>query len=55
MSKQAISIRLDLDIDVIDQFRATGPHYQTRINAVLRRYAEQVTGSTKPVRRRLAG
>ena len=33
-TKQAISIRLD--DDVIDWFRATGPKYQTRINAVLR-------------------
>ena len=34
VTKQAISIRLD--DDVIDWFRATGPKYQTRINAVLR-------------------
>lgn len=40
VTKQAISIRLDED--VIDWFRATGPKYQTRINAVLRSYVDQV-------------
>ena len=34
--KQAISVRLDAD--VLDFFRAQGPGYQTRINAVLRSY-----------------
>jgi uncharacterized protein (DUF4415 family) len=36
--KQAVSIRLDED--VLDYFRAQGPGYQTRINAVLRHYVE---------------
>jgi uncharacterized protein (DUF4415 family) len=36
--KQAISIRLD--DAVINWFRAQGPGYQTRINAVLRAYIE---------------
>ena len=36
--KQAVSIRLDED--VLDYFRAQGPGYQTRINAVLRAYVE---------------
>jgi len=40
VTKQAISIRLDED--VIDWFRATEPKYQTRINAVLRSYVDQV-------------
>ena len=53
VSKQAISIRLDTD--VIDWFRATGPRYETRINAVLRSYVEQVAASRKPVRKRRAG
>lgn len=40
VSKEAISIRLDHD--VIAWFRASGPRYQSRINAVLRSYVEQV-------------
>ena len=52
VSKQAISIRLDTD--VIDWFRATGSKYQTRINAVLRSYVDQVAESPKPVRKRRA-
>jgi uncharacterized protein (DUF4415 family) len=42
--KQAISIRLDED--VIEFFRQTGQGYQTRINAVLRRYMEHSRGKT---------
>lgn len=53
VSKQAISIRLDTD--VIAWFRTTGPRYQTRINAVLRSYVEQVAASPKPVRKSSAG
>ena len=34
--KQSISVRLDAD--VLDFFRAEGPGYHTRINAVLRSY-----------------
>ena len=52
VSKQALSIRLDTD--VIDWFRATGPKYQTRINAVLRSYVDQVAEVPKPVRKRRA-
>jgi len=37
--KQAISIRLDQDL--IDNFKAQGPGYQRRINAVLRSYVKQ--------------
>jgi uncharacterized protein (DUF4415 family) len=37
--KQAISIRLDEDL--IDFFKAEGPGYQRRINAVLRSYVKQ--------------
>lgn len=40
VAKEAISIRLDSD--VIAYFRATGPKYQTRINAVLRSYVDRV-------------
>ena len=50
VTKQAISIRLDHD--VIAWFRATGPRYQTRMNAVLRSYVEQVAW---PARRTRAG
>jgi uncharacterized protein (DUF4415 family) len=38
--KHAISIRLDSD--VIDFFKAQGRGYQTRINAVLRHYMDEV-------------
>ncbi len=37
--KQAISIRLDQDL--IDYFKAQGPGYQRRINAVLRSDVKQ--------------
>lgn len=37
--KEAISLRLDAE--VLDWFRARGPGYQTRINAVLRAYMEE--------------
>ena len=50
VTKQAISIRLDED--VIDWFRATGPKYQTRINAVLRSYVEQVRAAARPSARK---
>ncbi len=33
-------ITLRLDADVLDWFQASGKGYQTRINAVLRRYVE---------------
>lgn len=36
--KAAISLRLDAD--VLEWFKAQGPGYQTRINAVLRAYKE---------------
>lgn len=36
--KAAISLRLD--VEVLDWFKAQGPGYQTRINAVLRAYKE---------------
>jgi uncharacterized protein (DUF4415 family) len=35
-NKVAVTIRIDKD--VIDWFRASGPRYQTRINALLRSY-----------------
>ena len=39
VSKQPISLRVDTD--VLDWFKAQGPRYQSRINAVLRSYMEQ--------------
>ena len=38
-AKQPISLRVDAD--VLDWFKAQGPRYQSRINAVLRSYMEQ--------------
>lgn len=35
---------LRLDSDMLDWFRAQGKGYQTRINAILRKYFEQHTG-----------
>ena len=37
--KQTISLRVDQD--VLDWFRAQGPRYQTRMNAVLRSYVNR--------------
>ena len=37
-AKQQITLRLD--VEVLEFFRRTGPGYQSRINAVLRSYAE---------------
>lgn len=52
VGKEAISIRLDRD--VIAYFRATGPRYQTRINAVLRSYIEHAADGVPPARRKRA-
>lgn len=38
-AKQQLTLRLDADM--LDWFKAQGPGYQTRINAVLRSYFEQ--------------
>jgi uncharacterized protein (DUF4415 family) len=38
-AKQAISLRVDRD--VLEWFRAQGPRYQSRMNAVLRAYMSQ--------------
>ena len=38
-AKQAISLRVDAD--VLAWFRAQGPRYQSRMNAVLRSYMTQ--------------
>ncbi len=39
VAKEAISLRVDRD--VLDWFRAQGPRYQSRMNAVLRTYMTQ--------------
>jgi uncharacterized protein (DUF4415 family) len=41
VEKQAVSIRLDRD--VLDFFKASGKGYQTRINAVLRSYMDEIS------------
>ena len=48
VAKQPISLRVDAD--VLDWFKAQGPRYQSRINAVLRSFMAQAT-----VRGRKAG
>lgn len=40
VEKRAVSIRLDSD--VLDFFKAEGKGYQTRINAVLRSYMQEI-------------
>jgi uncharacterized protein (DUF4415 family) len=49
VSKQPISLRVDTD--VLTWFKAQGPRYQSRINAVLRSYMEQ----RRPEKKRRAG
>src|SRR5476649_211952 len=50
-SKEAISLRVDAD--VLDWFRAAGPRYQTRMNAVLRSYVrEMAPPKSRPKRRK---
>jgi uncharacterized protein (DUF4415 family) len=49
--KQAISIRLDRDI--LDYFRAAGPRYQSKINALLRSDVEHATASSARRRTRM--
>jgi uncharacterized protein (DUF4415 family) len=41
VTKEAISIRLDSD--VVAFFREAGPRYQSRINAVLRSYVDEMS------------
>jgi uncharacterized protein (DUF4415 family) len=42
--QQRLTLRLDADL--IDWFKAPGPEYQTRINAVLRAYVERARNRT---------
>ena len=46
VEKQAVSIRLDRD--VLDFFKAGGKGYQSRINAVLRSYMDQIKKLKNP-------
>jgi uncharacterized protein (DUF4415 family) len=48
--KEKISLRLDAD--VLRWFRAQGPRYQTRINAVLRAYMQSRRAADTPPRKR---
>lgn len=41
--KQRLTLRLDADL--VDWFKAQGPDYQARINAILRAYAERARKS----------
>ncbi len=43
MPRRKAHATLRIDADVLDWFRAQGKGYQTRINAILRRYYEQQT------------
>jgi uncharacterized protein (DUF4415 family) len=43
-SPHKISVGMRLDRDLIAWFKAQGPGYQTRINAVLRQYVEAQAG-----------
>jgi uncharacterized protein (DUF4415 family) len=45
VAKQPISLRVDAD--VLDWFKAQGPRYQSRINAVLRSFMTQSAGSRR--------
>lgn len=49
LAKQAISIRLDQD--VLEFFRASGPRYQSHINAVLRSYVDHARSQKAPRRK----
>ena len=42
--KEPISLRVD--VDVLTWFRAQGPRYQSRMNAVLRAYMQATAAST---------
>jgi len=46
VEKQAVSIRLDRD--VLDFFKAGGKGYQSRINAVLRSYMDEIKKLKNP-------
>lgn len=45
VAKQPISLRVDAD--VLDWFKAQGPRYQSRINAVLRSFMTQSAGTRR--------
>ena len=50
VTKRAISLRVDED--VLEWFRALGPRYQTRMNAVLRTYMTRVASPSRGSRTR---
>lgn len=47
--KRAISLRVDTD--VLEWFKANGPRYQSRMNAVLRSYVERMSTALRRPRR----
>lgn len=44
-SRRKAAISLRIDPEVLDWFKAQGPGYQTRINAVLRAYRQAAAGA----------
>lgn len=45
-AKQQITLRIDAD--VLEWFRASGPGYQSRMNAVLKAYVQTHSGHSQP-------
>jgi uncharacterized protein (DUF4415 family) len=43
-----VPLAMRIDADVLAWFRDQGPGHQTRINAILRSYYEQMRGRTRP-------
>lgn len=44
--RRKVLLSLRIDHDVLEWFRAQGPGYQTRMNAVLRAYMEHARGGS---------
>lgn len=42
MPKNKVPVSIRLDADVLDELKGTGPGWQTRVNAILRAYVEEV-------------
>ena len=48
MPRRKVPVSIRLDADLLDQLRATGDGWQTRVNAILRAYVEAAPRSPKP-------
>ena len=46
-----VALKLRIDPDIVEHFRATGPGWQTRINDTLRRAAKLPARKYKPIER----